>query len=172
VDFDAAVVVDEAQLSKFVHEETHARPRRSDHLCKRLLADFRDHRLGCPFLAEVRQQQEHSGKTFLARIEKLIDEIRFNANSPTQKMGNEHLGELRFLMDHLDNSRFFQSSDDGVRHRRDRRYTLRLPGKTSLAEELVRPKNRDNRFLALLRNDGELRLAFLDVEDRIAGVPL
>ena len=35
-----------------------------------------------------------------------------------------------------------------------------------------RTKNRDDRFLALLGNDGELRLAFLDVEDRIAGVAL
>ena len=101
---DAAVIVDEAQLSKFVHEETYTRPRSSDHLCKRLLANFRDHRLGCPFLAEVRQQQEHSGQTFLARIEQLIDEIRFNADGPAQKMGNEHLGELRFLMNDLDNS--------------------------------------------------------------------
>src|ERR1700726_3836247 len=104
MDFDAAVVLDEAQLSKFVHEETYARPRRSDHLRKRLLADFRDHWLGCPFLAEVRQQQEHSSKAFLTRIEQLIDEIRFNADGPAQKMGNEHLGELRFLMDDLDNS--------------------------------------------------------------------
>jgi hypothetical protein len=50
VDFDAAVVVDEAQFSEFVHEETNARPRRSDHLRKRLLADFRDRRFGCSFL--------------------------------------------------------------------------------------------------------------------------
>ena len=75
-------------------------------------------------------------------------------------------------MDHLDNSRFFQSSDDGVCHGRNRRYTLRLPSKTSLAEKLVRPKNCDNRLLALLGNDRELRLAFLDVEDRIARVAL
>src|ERR1700739_1956162 len=93
-----------AEVSKFVHEETHARPRSFAHLPKRLLADFRDHRLGCPFLAEVRQQQEHSGQTFLARIEQLIDEIRFNADGPAQKMGNEHLGERWLLMDHLDNS--------------------------------------------------------------------
>jgi CRP-like cAMP-binding protein len=66
----------------------------------------------------------------------------------------------------------FNSSDDGICHGRNRRYTLRLPGKTSLAEELVCPKNCDNRLLALLGNDGELRLAFVDVEDRIARVPL
>ena len=75
-------------------------------------------------------------------------------------------------MDHLDNSRFFQSSDDGVCHGRNRRYTLRLPSKTSLAEKLVRSKDGDDGFLALLGNDGELRLAFLDVEDRIAWIAL
>jgi hypothetical protein len=32
VDLDAAVVVNEAQFSKFVHEKTHAGPRRSDHI--------------------------------------------------------------------------------------------------------------------------------------------
>ena len=75
MDLDAAVVVNEAQLSKFVHEETHARSRRADHLRKRLLADFRDQRLRFIFLAKVRQQQEQAGKTFLTRIEQLIDEV-------------------------------------------------------------------------------------------------
>ena len=87
-------------------------------------------------------------------------------------MGDEHLGERWFLMDHADNSRFFQSHDDGVRHRRDSRYALHLPHQTSFTEEFVRPKNCDDGFLALLRNDGDLHLAFLDVEDRIRGVSL
>ena len=87
-------------------------------------------------------------------------------------MGNEHLGERRLLMDHADNSRFFQPHDDGVRHGRDRRDALRLPGKTSFTEEFVRSKNCDDGFLALLRNDGDLHLAFLDVEDRIGRVSL
>jgi hypothetical protein len=38
VHFDAAVVINQAQFSKFIHEEIHARPGCSDHLCKRLLA--------------------------------------------------------------------------------------------------------------------------------------
>ena len=46
------------------------------------------------------------------------------------------------------------------------------PGKTSLAEEIVGTKNRNDRFPALLGNDGELGLAFLDVEDRVASIPL
>ena len=60
-------------------------------------------------------------------------------------------------MDHADNSRFFQAHDDGVHHRQDRRYPLRLPGKTSFTEEIVRSKHCDDRFLALLRNDGKSR---------------
>src|SRR5208283_5666002 len=91
--FDTAVVGNKAQLAKFVHEKTHARPRRSDHLRKGFLADLGDNRLRFAFFAEVRQQQEQAGKTLLARIEKLIDQICFYADSSPQKMGNEHLRE-------------------------------------------------------------------------------
>ena len=88
VDLDAAVVVNEAEFSKLVHEKAHARPGRSDHLRKRLLADFRDHRLRFVFLTKVRQQQKQAGKTFLARIEQLIDEVCFDADGPAQKAMN------------------------------------------------------------------------------------
>jgi hypothetical protein len=40
----AAVVVNETQFSKFIHEETDAGPCRADHLCKCLLTDFRANR--------------------------------------------------------------------------------------------------------------------------------
>jgi hypothetical protein len=39
VDFDAAVVVNKPQFSKFVHEETHAGPGRADHI-RELVDDF------------------------------------------------------------------------------------------------------------------------------------
>ena len=84
---DAAVVGDEAKFAKFVHEEAHARTGRSDHLGERFLADFRDHRLRVAFLAEVRQQQEQPRKALLARIEQLVDEVRFDADGPAEKMG-------------------------------------------------------------------------------------
>src|ERR1700730_972680 len=87
-------------------------------------------------------------------------------------MGNEQFGERWFLMDHAENRRLLQACDDGFRHSRDRRYALRLPRKTSFTEEFVRSKNCDDGFLALLRNDGDLHLAFLDVEDRIRRVSL
>ena len=87
-------------------------------------------------------------------------------------MGDEHLGERWFLMDHAENRRFFQSHDDGVRHRRGRRYPVPLSGQTSFTEEIVRTKNCDDGFLASLRNDRDLYLAGLKVEDRIGGISL
>ena len=59
-----------------------------------------------------------------------------------------------------------------VRHGRNGRDALHLPGKTSFTEEVVRSKNCDDCFLALFRNNGDLHLAFLDVENRITGVTL
>jgi hypothetical protein len=73
----SAVIVAEGELSEFVHEETYARARSADHLGKRLLADFRNYRLGLPFLAEVGQQQKQAAQPLFARIEELIDKVCF-----------------------------------------------------------------------------------------------
>src|SRR6478736_6203454 len=58
MDFYAAVVVDKTQFSKFVHESTDARSRRADHLCKCLLADFRQDWFGFALLPKIREKQE------------------------------------------------------------------------------------------------------------------
>src|SRR5271169_197076 len=109
VHFQAAtVVVNEAQFTKSVHEEAHARARRADHLRERLLADIRNHRLRSSFLAKVRQQKQHPGEAFLARIEQLIDQVLFDPDGPSQKMRDEHFGKRRLVMDHADNGRFFE----------------------------------------------------------------
>ena len=125
---------------------------------------------GLPSLPKFANSRSSRARRF--SLELLIDEVCFDADGPIQKMGNEHLGERWFLMDDIDNSRLFQSHDHGFRHGRGRRYALGLPGEASFTDEFVRPKNCDDGFPALLRNDRELRLAFLDVEDRIARVPL
>src|ERR1700730_15148934 len=171
MDTDADVVVNEAQFSKFVHKETHAGPGHADHLRKRLLADFRDHRLRFAFLAKVRQQQEQTGKMFLTRIEQLIDEVCFDADRPAQKMSNEHLGERGSSWITRTIAAFSSRTmtDSVIVATVAIRY---LPGKTSFTEKFVRSKNCNDCFLALLRNDSGLHLAFLDVEDRIRRVSL
>jgi hypothetical protein len=58
VDFNVAVVVNETQFPKLVHEKTHARACRADHFRQCLLADFRNDRLGPTFFAKIRQEQK------------------------------------------------------------------------------------------------------------------
>jgi hypothetical protein len=55
---DLAIVADETQLSKFIHEKADARPGRADHLRQRFLADMNLDRLQSVILAKVRQQQQ------------------------------------------------------------------------------------------------------------------
>jgi hypothetical protein len=82
VDFDAAVVINEAQLPKLVHEMAHTGPRRADHLRERLLAHLRNDRLGSTFLAKVSQQEKSPCQTLLTRIEQLIDQVLFDPDGP------------------------------------------------------------------------------------------
>ena len=86
-------------------------------------------------------------------------------------MGNERLGERWFLMDHADNSRLFYFGHAESVMVVDCRDSPHLASKTSFTEEVVRSENCDDCFLALLRNDSDLHLAFLDVEDCITSVP-
>src|SRR6185369_5303325 len=88
-----AIVFNKAELTELVHEIIYTGARGTDHLCKRLLADLREDGLGSAFLAKIGQQQESTCQALLARIEQLIDQVFFDANSPCQKMGNEHLGK-------------------------------------------------------------------------------
>jgi len=55
----ATVVLNEAQLPKLVHEETHPGPRGPDHFGQGFLTDPRNDRLMLSVFAEAGQQQEH-----------------------------------------------------------------------------------------------------------------
>ena len=54
----AAIIANESQRSKPIHEETDPRPGCAYHLCKGLLTHLGDYSLGRPFLSEVRKQQQ------------------------------------------------------------------------------------------------------------------
>jgi hypothetical protein len=81
-----AIVINKAQLPKFVHEKAHARSRRADHLRQRLLADLRNDWLRPTFLAKIRQKQKDPCQPFLARIEQLINQILFYPKVSSQKV--------------------------------------------------------------------------------------
>ena len=87
-------------------------------------------------------------------------------------MADKHLGEGRLLVKHAHNGRLVQPHNGGVRHRGDRRNSPRLTSEAPFAEEVIRSKDCDDRFFALLRNDGDLHLALLDKENRVRRLAL
>src|SRR6202043_3096555 len=67
VNLDLAVIANESELAKLVHEKADAGARGADHFCQRLLADMGRDRLRGAFLAEICQQQEKAREPLLAR---------------------------------------------------------------------------------------------------------
>ena len=57
MNFEMSVVINETQLAEFVHEVTHARPSRANHLIERFLTDLREDWLRSALLSEIGQQQ-------------------------------------------------------------------------------------------------------------------
>ena len=53
MDFDLAVVVNQAQFSEFVHKKAHAGARRANHFRERLLADLGDDGFGSTVLTKI-----------------------------------------------------------------------------------------------------------------------
>jgi hypothetical protein len=64
VDFDAAVVINDEQFPKLVHEMAHTGPRSADRLRERLLADLRNDRLGSAFLPKLANKRRARAKRF------------------------------------------------------------------------------------------------------------
>ena len=159
-------------FAKFVHEQAHARPRGANHLCERLLADFRYDRLWPSLLAEICHQQKQPRQTLLARIEKLIDQVLLNAGVPRQQIRHEPLGKLWLVMEHADDRRFVEPHDGAFCHCRGCRQAQWLARQTALANEIPLPMDCDNGFLPPFGDNADLDLALLNVKDRIRRVPL
>ena len=87
-----AVVADQSQLSKLVHEMADPRSGGADHFGQCFLADIRADPLWLAVLAEIREQQQQPGKSPLALIEQLIDQVFLDPAVPGQEIGHEQLG--------------------------------------------------------------------------------
>jgi hypothetical protein len=87
-------------------------------------------------------------------------------------MRDKNLGKRRLVTEYADDARFLQPHDHAFGHRRDRRHAPRLSGQAAFAAELVHSENYDDRFFASVGHDGDLDLAFLDVEYRIRWIAL
>src|SRR5471032_1213738 len=93
VDFDVAVVADEAQLPELVHEQDDPGPRRADDLGQGFLADRRRDLLRPAVLAEVGEQKQRACQPLLAGIEQLVDQILLDAAVAREQVGDEQLAE-------------------------------------------------------------------------------
>jgi hypothetical protein len=147
VNFQVAVVFDETQLAELIQEKAHARARRADHFGERLLTNPCYDWIRPPLLAEVRHQKEKSRQTLLARIKKLINKVFLDAGVASQDVGQEHFGELRFLVKHAHHGGLAKSHDGTVRHRSSSRQAQGLAAQAALAEEISLPMEGDDRFL-------------------------
>ena len=83
-----SIVLDESKLSKLVHEKTDTRTGGADHLGQSCLADRRQDCFRLPLFPEICKEQ-HPRKAFFARIEELIDKVRFRPDVARQKMRYE-----------------------------------------------------------------------------------
>ena len=91
VHLEIAVVVDEPELPKLVHEEVDPRACRADHFGQHLLRHLRKRAVRCLGLTVPRQQQERTGKPLLSGVEKLVDKIFFDPDVPASacESGND-----------------------------------------------------------------------------------
>jgi hypothetical protein len=81
---------------KPVHEKANPRAGRAYHLCQSLLADLGDDSLGHAFLPEMSKQVQNPGQSLFAGIEKLVNQIFFIADVPTQQIGYEQIRGTRY----------------------------------------------------------------------------
>src|ERR1700675_1085398 len=82
VDVETAIVSNEAQFPDFVHEKVDSGARCANHFRQSLLRYFGDHYLRLGLLAIASEQQKSPSQPFLARIEKLIDQVLLDSDVP------------------------------------------------------------------------------------------
>jgi len=93
VDF-AAVVVDEAELAEFVHEEIYAGARGAYHFGEGFLRNFGQRFLRIAGGTVSREQQQSAREALLAGIEELVDQIFFDADVARQHVSDDRSNNM------------------------------------------------------------------------------
>ncbi len=93
MDFDFAVVHNEAQFAEAVHKEIDARTGCPHHLRQHFLAYSGNYLLRNFFLAKLGEQQKNPRQAFFTGIEELIYQVFLHAGIAGQQMGNENIGQ-------------------------------------------------------------------------------
>jgi hypothetical protein len=73
----AIVVINKTKFPELVHEMAYSRPGCADHLCQGVLVCFWNYHFSSALLAKMSESQEDPSQPLFARVEKLVDKIRF-----------------------------------------------------------------------------------------------
>jgi len=161
IDLKTAVVLNEAELSEFVHEKIEPRACWADHLCQRFLRYFGEQSVGLVFLAVTGKQQKRAGEPLLARVEQLVDQVLLDSNVPCQHESDEPVGKVMLLVKYLEHFTLLNNEHGARGNRGSRLHANRLARQTAFAKEVARSQNGDDRLFAAFTNHGELHPAFL-----------
>ena len=127
---------------------------------------------GLPSLPKFASSRRARAKTLFARVEQLIDQIRFDANCTGEEMRDEEFGKSRLFVQHARERYLFDPHDLAFYHGGCRCHAHRLAGQASFAAELVLPKHGNDGFFASFGDDRELYPALLNVKHRIGTISL
>ena len=172
VDLQAAIVFDEAELAEFVHEEIDAGAGGADHFGESFLRDFGEDALRLVFGAVACEKEKRAGEAFFAGVEKLVDEIFFDADVAREHVGDEAVGEGVLVVEDADHFLFFDDQGGGGSDGRGGADADGLAGQATFAEKITGAQDSDDGFFAGFVDDGEADGAFLDVEHVFADVTL
>src|SRR5271154_2194234 len=95
-----AVVFDESQLPKFVHEEADPAASCADHFSQSLLRNWCNNFERLLIVAISGDKQQGASQPLLTGIEKLIRQVLFDAHVAFQHMSDEAIRELVFFVNH------------------------------------------------------------------------
>src|SRR6202171_5692405 len=165
VDVDLAVVLDKAQFPEFVHEKIDPRPRCANHFRQHFLRYFGEHLLSMARRAIAREQQQSARQPFLAGVEELVYQVLLDSYDSCQRIGDEAVGELVFLVEHANHLVFLNDEQGGRRNRGRSRHANGLARKAPFPKKIARSKDRHNGFFPGLIDNSKLHTAFLNVND-------
>jgi hypothetical protein len=124
------------------------------------------------FLAEMSQQQQYPGQSFLTGVEKLVNQVLFISDVPCQQICHEQVGKLVLPVKHVHHRLLVDFHHGAIGHGGCGAQPEALPCKATFPEEVALVKNPYGGFLPDLRHNREFYLSFFYIKNSIGRVAL
>ena len=172
VDFKTVGIVNEAEFLEFVHEEIHAGTRCADHFRQSFLRNFGKDLLRLIFLAIAGEQEQGASKALFGGVEKLVDQILFDADVSGEHVSDEAVGEFVLGVEDADHLVLIDHKDCRKCGTGGGAHSNGLTCDATFAKKVSGAETGDDSFFARGIDDGKLDAALLDVHDVFGGVAL